>query len=187
MPKPWEPLDNSEALTYLRTKDFNAISSMQRIASVEYLVEVELMSVEQIAKKGWLSESSVRHLRRVGRKLAPGLFEYLHSGTLSYGHAKIVVGLPFNQQERIARDVLAKNMSVHRLRKYIKSGSEYDSDEQRRMYEMLARVVSEQLGFPAKIKPSGSGSQNGTLEIKYFGLDGFDHLCDRIKVKLEDL
>lgn len=66
------------------------------------------------------SRSQITNILRV-LKLSPRLQKELAKGSLSYGHARALAGLPADQMEKVADECLSRHLSVHQLEEYLRS------------------------------------------------------------------
>jgi len=186
MTSPWTFDDELAAKQCIASKDAAAFSPMQKVAAVAFLHHEQQLSDRAIATLSNMSPSAIRHHLRIAKKLDPALCSYLHFGQLSFGQAKILVGLPSSSQVRQAKLCIAHRWTINQLKAAIAGEAVSESaDEARKYYQQLGDRMSEQIGFPVKVSVKGHGPQ-GKIEIQYFTLDDFDSLCQRLKVHLEN-
>jgi len=129
------------------------------------------------------SRAAVSNLLRL-LSLTGEVREFLERGDLEMGHARALLSLDQNAQLKIARDIVAKGLSVREAEKLVKrlrtevkkdSGSkEIDPNTAR-----LQEDISEKLG--AKVIFQHGSTGKGKLVIHYNNLDELDGILAHIK------
>ncbi|MFL5341053.1 MAG: ParB/RepB/Spo0J family partition protein [Gemmataceae bacterium] len=105
----------------IQRADLNPIEKAQGFK--DYL-ERFAMSQEQLASKIGVDRTSISNLLGL-LNLAPEVREFVRSGQLSLGHAKVLKGVPeHDRQVTLAKEVIAKNLSVHALEPLAKEQKE---------------------------------------------------------------
>jgi hypothetical protein len=179
----WDPSSCQHAIDNLQSK---IATAMEKVAAVDYLTHIKSMSDAVIAEKTAIAASSIRHMRRVARQMEASLKPLLHANKISLAHIKSLIRLPKPQQRDIAERCIANKWTVPKLQQWIKEGKEYASVEQKRMYQIIADQIGEQIGFPVTIKPDSKHvNSKGIIAITYHTLDEFDAVLDRLNVQLD--
>jgi ParB family chromosome partitioning protein len=102
----------------LQRENLNAIEEAQGYAQ---LIGQFQLTQEQAAAKVGKSRVAVANALRL-LKLAPELQAYVRDGRLSVGHAKVILGLPAPQDQRIAADrILKKSLTVRQTEELVAS------------------------------------------------------------------
>ena len=132
---------------------------------------------ENISKDANLKNYHVRHCARVHKKLIPEVKDLFDRGKISFSHVRSIASQPNDKQEPLARDVIAKNISVHLLRN---SNSLSTNNRLIRDLEKLANNYSEHTGLDIKIIPDAKDENSGTWILKYYSLDDFDFIKSKL-------
>jgi ParB family chromosome partitioning protein len=166
----------------VQREDLNPIEEVEGIAR---LVNELGLSHREIAEALGFKRERVSHLLRVAR-LDPPVKKLIASGALTLGHAKILAGLPKDQQIRIANQAALKHWSVRHLERVARLGSKgcdhgsgHDAD-----IERLIRKVGETVGSPTSLEFDAS-SKNGTIAFRFHSLDELDGILQRLGVHID--
>ncbi len=138
----------------------------------------------EIAERVGKDRASVSNVIRL-LNLPEHMQEALSAGSISSGHAKLLLSLSGQRQEQLFNEVLSEGLSVRALEKKIEdfgdnTGEESSSKTQRKdphirkMEEMLISL----LGTKVEIRHQGS---KGRIEIHYYSLDDFDRITGLLK------
>lgn len=141
------------------------------------------LSHEKIATAVGKSRTTVTNLLRL-LNLRQDVKLLLENGDIELGHAKVLLALQGPQQSAIARDVVAKRLSVRETEHLVLRTLEgqnnkavekmaYDPDIRR-----LETELTEKVGCAVKILQSAKGK--GKLMIKYNSLDELDGILAHI-------
>jgi len=139
-------------------------------------------SHEALGKLVHKSRSHVANLMRLLDLPAP-VRAMVADGQLSMGHARALLGVP--DAEALARDAVAKNLSVRdveRLAKRAKAPApiEYksmDGPQRDQDITMLERQLGDILGLKVGI---AHGAKGGSVTLNYATLDQLDMICQRL-------
>jgi ParB family chromosome partitioning protein len=124
-------------------------------------------------------------------ELPEGCRELVRQGSVSVGHAKLLCGLEApNEIDRLARLVVAQQMSVRALEKVIKEGPKAPTAATpvktvTPHIADLERQISRDLEMRAEVKQARKGGK-GRLVIHYASLDQFDELLNRLGIKMDE-
>ena len=117
-------------------------------------------------------------------RLASAVQAWIDEGELTLGHAKILAGIPENQQAKFARHAITRRLSVRALetawRRAQASHEQQvvgDSAASREMAE-LERDLSEHLGNRVHIHYDPE-RRNGEVRVAFHDLDEFEGLLQR--------
>jgi ParB family transcriptional regulator, chromosome partitioning protein len=164
----------------IQREDLNPIEQAQ--AYQRFITEFELTH-EDIATQVGKDRSSVANTLRLLR-LPQEVRAEVASGRLSMGHARAIVALATEaEQRRVARDVLARNLSVRETEAIVKkatapaSAATVDRDAQKK--DVHTRAAEEQLrlalGTNVAIKRRGKG---GAVEIAFANEDELQRIYE---------
>ena len=171
----------------IQRSDLNAIEKAQGFR--DYLDRFS-MTHEQLATRLGLARPTITNLLSL-LDLPGDLQDLIRIGQLSLGHAKILKGVtdPVKQQA-IAREIIARGLSVHGLMAYIKQLSE---DEAEGVPTPVAKTVTEKtahvsgiedelrqkLGLKVEIRVKGK--DRGTLVLAFESNDDFERLLESLR------
>jgi ParB family chromosome partitioning protein len=131
------------------------------------------------------SRSNVANLLRL-LNLAQGVQTMLEDGRLEMGHARALLPLPENMQQKTAEDVLKSQLSVRQTETLVKrllandTASSKSEDKDPDVSRLEAKL-SDRLGATVQIKAKSGGK--GHIVIEYGSLDILDGIVARLKAK----
>ena len=169
----------------LQREDLNPIEEAR---AYRQLAEEEDLTQAQIAKFVDKSRSHVANLQRL-LALPETVLGMVESGELSMGHARAIIGA--DNPEELAREAVAKGLSVRDVEKAVRSTGTAGSGSARRTARTpntgsdnadiaaVQRHLEEFLGLPVKIKPDAD-PKSGSVTIRYTTLDQLDLVCQRL-------
>ena len=131
------------------------------------------------------SRSNVANLLRL-LNLAQGVQTMLENGRLEMGHARALLPLPENMQQKTAEDVLKSQLSVRQTEILVKrlladDTSPSKSEDKDPDVSRLEAKLSDRLGASVQIKAKSGGK--GYIVIEYGSLDILDGIVARLKAK----
>jgi ParB family chromosome partitioning protein len=131
------------------------------------------------------SRSNVANLLRL-LNLAQGVQTMLEDGRLEMGHARALLPLPENMQQKTAEDVLKSQLSVRQTETLVKRLLTDDtetskSEDKDPDVSRLEAKLSDRLGATVQIKAKSGGK--GHIVIEYGSLDILDGIVARLKAK----
>ena len=173
----------------IQRSDLNAIEKAQGFR--EYLDRFS-MTHEQLATRLGLARPTITNLLSL-LELPPDLQDLVRVGHLSLGHAKILKGITDAvKQQAIAREVVARGLSVHGLEAYVKqlasdekSGVETPAPAAKTATEKTAHVVGiedelrQKLGLKVEIRVKGK--DRGHLVLAFESNDDFERLLESLR------
>ena len=140
-------------------------------------------SQEEIAKIVGKSRSHVANTMRL-LKLSEPIKAYIHSGKLSAGHARMLVGQP--NAEEFAEDIVARGLNVRQVETMARKSGQEQAKElkpKRRTGKdadtvALEKRVSDALGLQVTVDHHGGW---GVLHIHYSNLEQLDEVLKRLE------
>jgi ParB family transcriptional regulator, chromosome partitioning protein len=182
-------ISNEQAMeiTIIENLQREDLNPMEQARAFERLSREFSLTQEQIAARTGKDRASIANFIRL-LKLPESLQIALENGAISFGHGKVLVGLVGfpGQLERIAHDVIARQLSV------------------RQTEELVAKVLNpqpedpKQLKTPAPLDPNVREAQRtlekslgvkveildrkgkGKIILKYASLDDFDRILEAL-------
>lgn len=131
---------------------------------------------EHIARLLGKSRTHVTNMLRL-LKLGEGVMSALENKTISYGHARVLVGLSSEQQDLYLKVMTQHAWSVRQLEKKValdkKIHSEVPTD-----HEHFVRALSEQVGTHVEYEVSKNGV--GWLKFKFFNQETLEGLLEKL-------
>jgi ParB family chromosome partitioning protein len=137
---------------------------------------------EDIAKIVGKSRVHVTNTVRL-LKLSDRVKAYIHSGKLTAGHARMLIGQP--NAEELAEDIVARGLNVRQVEEIARrEGSKPERKARKPRIEKdpdtvaLEKRLSDALGLRVTIDHRGEG---GVVHIHYGSLDQLDHVTKRLE------
>ena len=162
----------------LQREDLNP---MEEAEGYRALVEQYGMTQEQAASRVGKSRSAVANAMRL-LHLTPSVRRLVEEEKLSAGHARALLPLPPQLQEKAAQTVVATGLSVRQtemLAKRLQAQGEADQDKKASFavdYVAVAeRDLAQRTGRACHI---AHGKKKGKIEITYYGVEDLNHLLD---------
>ncbi len=145
------------------------------------LIEEYGHSQDELGRIVGKSRSHIANLMRL-RNLPPRVHGWLVSGELTMGHARALLGS--EDPEGIARQIIAKNLSVRETEKLVKKAKPGPARATRPQSGVgdadiaaLERQLGDAIGLKVKIS---HGAKGGTVTLAYSSLDQLDLICQRL-------
>ena len=167
----------SAVLSIVENVQREDLNSMEEAESLLRLVNEFGMSHDDVSKYISKSRTHVTNLIRLNDLSDYGK-EQLRTGTITMGHARAVLTLSPDEQSRILREAVRKNLSVRAVENLAKSDSKTQSKNKDPDTAILERQLSESLGAKINIKHSKSG---GVISIKYSTMNELQGIIEKIR------
>ena len=163
----------------LQREDLNPIEEAE---GYQVLMSQYNMTQEETAQRVGKSRSAVANALRL-LNLCPPVRAMVEDGRLSNGHARALLPLSPEAQEKAAATIIKSDLSVRQTELLVKkltaetkekppkSGISVDYTEE------AARELSSRIGRSCKIV---SGRKKGRIELEYYGLDDLNDLIDAL-------
>ncbi len=147
------------------------------------LAEEHDLSHEQIAERTGKDRSTVTNYLRLLR-LSPYVRNELVSGTITVGHARVLLNVPDEKtQLRLCDEIIAKQLSVRATEKLVNSLTNPGGDAEKAQKEELkldpnVRAALEEMSMAlgTKVKLVAKSDSSGRLEIEYYSQDDLDRI-----------
>ena len=156
------------------------LSPIEEAEGYRSLIETYQMSQEQAAQRVGKSRSTVTNALRL-LALCPPVRAQLEAGQLSAGHARALLPLSAEQQQKAASLILSQGLSVRQTETLVKRLSAPEQEKPKPaddLYTKLAaQELSETLGRTCRIVP---GRKKGKLELEYYGIDDLNDLLEAL-------
>lgn len=139
------------------------------------------LTQDAIAHKVGCDRSSVANAVRL-TQLHPEAQKLVENGTLSAGHAKVILGLESpEQQMQVATTVVSRGLSVRETEKLVESSMVRKKRARKTQvsseWNALEMRLQKKLGTKVHIVPRGQG---GTITIQYFSAQQLDGIVETL-------
>jgi ParB family chromosome partitioning protein len=166
----------------LQREDLNPLDEA---TGIKRLTEEFGMTHAEAADAVGRSRAAITNALRL-LELAPPVQELLREGKLDMGHARALLALPALKQIEIAREAVARQLSVRQVEQRVAGMTERPAGRARmRIDRDVARLEEElsgALGTTVTIR-TGAKPGSGKLVIHYSSLDQLAALLDRLRPK----
>ena len=177
------PDRNALAIALIENLQREDLNPLEEAAGVKRLIEEFAMTHAEAAAAVGRSRVAITNALRL-LELAPPVQELLREGKLDMGHARALLSLPALKQIELAREAVARELSVRQvealvagLAKRAAPGARAATD---RDVARLEEELSGQLGTTVKIQ-AGAKPGRGKLVIHYSTLNQLDGLLRKLK------
>ncbi len=173
------------ALSLIENIQREDLNAMEEALALYRLQQEFQLTQQQIADSVGRSRVAVANLLRL-LNLDPQVQQMLQQGHLDAGHAKALLALSAEEQLRLAKDVVAKQLSVRQTEQLVKSAQKPKQQVAKPLdpdIKRLESLISERFGAQVVIKHDSKGK--GVLSIRYGSLNELDAILDRVKVSAD--
>lgn len=163
----------------LQREDLNP---MEEAAGFQSLMQNHHMTQEEAAGRVGKSRSAVANALRL-LSLSPAVAALVEQGKLSAGHARALLGLSGDAQEKAAQAVVAGDLSVRQTESLVKKLTEERKPKKTpsgvtvNYTEEAQKELASKLGRGCRIV---SGRKKGRIELEYYGLDDLNDLLEAL-------
>lgn len=158
------------------------LNPLEEAEALRRLVEEFSMTHQQIGDAVGKSRASVSNLLRLN-DLNPEVKALLVRGEIEMGHARAILGVPFERQTGVAQQVALKQLTVRAterlIRKLLTDSSRMAPRSDPDVTELSNRLA-ETFGAKVEIRHGKGGA--GKLVIAYSNLDHLQGIIDRLTV-----
>jgi ParB family chromosome partitioning protein len=163
----------------LQREDLNPLDEA---TGIRRLTEEFGMTHAEAAETVGRSRAAITNALRL-LELAPPVQELLREGKLDMGHARALLALPALKQIELAREAVARQLSVRQVEKRVAQLSARPTARARergdRDVARLEEEISQRLGTTVKIRP-GPKTGSGKLVISYRTLDQLEAILAKL-------
>lgn len=169
----------------IQREDLNPI---EEALAYSKLLEIYDWTQEELAETLAKSRSGVANRLRL-LKLAPEVQDFIISGEISEGHAKVLLALPQDEQIELADKIISSGLNVRETEQYIKqlkTPKEEKTENLDPQYVISIKTVEDKLskGLGVKVKLKDKAGR-GKIEIPYKNLDELDRLIELLAQDIE--
>ncbi len=157
------------------------LNPLEEAAGIQRLLDEFKLTHEQAAHAVGRSRAATSNLLRL-LSLSKPVQQLVFEGALDMGHARALIPVEGPRQAEIARQVVARGLSVReteRLVQQIQNPPKKAKTQRPRDIERFEEELSERFGTTVQIKPGPKGS--GRLVINFMNVEHLDDLLSRFK------
>jgi ParB family chromosome partitioning protein len=173
------------ALALIENIQREDLNPLEEAAGLKRLLEEFGMTHADAAEALGRSRTAITNALRL-LELAPPVQELLREGKLDMGHARALLTLPPLRQIELAREAVAKQLSVREVESRVAAALERPGPRARgrvhvdRDVARLEEEVSQRLGTTVRIKPAGKKGA-GKLIVHYASLEHLDQVLAKLR------
>ena len=177
-----DDLSDTEALVVglIENLQRESLTPIETAAGLKQLGELFGLTHEQMGDRiGKSREYVTNHLRLLN--LALPVQTLVNEGHLSMGHAKVIAGLPLDQQNHWAALVADQNLTVRALeRRASGRGAQRALPLKPKAsdWQALERRLADHLGYPVSVSAERGGK--GEVKVRFHSLDELDGILARL-------
>ena len=162
----------------IQREDLNAVEEAE---AINKLITNYNLSHQQASTSLGKSRSAITNALRL-LTLYKKIHDYIVNKSLEMGHARALIGFDKDKQIKLAKKIIAENLSVREVESIVKGRVSKSKNTKKILKDpnigALEEKLSSKLGMQVKISHNQK-NQKGRLEIKYHGLDELDHLITK--------
>ena len=162
----------------IQREDLNAVEEAE---AINKLITNYNLSHQQASTSLGKSRSAITNALRL-LTLDKKIHDYIVNESLEMGHARALIGFDKDKQIKLAKKIIAENLSVREVESIVKGRVSKSKNTKKILKDpnigALEEKLSSKLGMQVKISHNQK-NQKGRLEIKYHGLDELDHLITK--------
>jgi len=157
-----------------------SLTPIETAAGLKQLGDVFGLTHEQVgARVGKSREYVTNYLRLLN--LAPPVQSLVNEGHISLGHAKVLAGLPPDQQSHWAVVVVDQGLSVRSLERRLsgeRKAPVLPARPKASDWQRLERQLSDRLGYPVSVSADKAG--RGEVRLRFHSLDELDGILQKL-------
>lgn len=165
----------------IQREDLNVV---EEAAALKRLQDEFNLTHQEVADAVGKSRAAVTNILRL-LNLCAEVRTMLERGDLEMGHARCLLSLAEDQQRLLARQIVAKGLSVRQAEALVRSAQEQKQNVEQPQarvsadIEKLQEGLSEHIGVPVLVQHGAKGA--GRLVLKYNNLDELDGILNHLK------
>ena len=177
--------EQAAALALIENLQREDLDPIEVAEGCRQLIDKYGLTQESAAKKLGKSRSAVANSLRL-LALPEDVRRLVSEGKLSFGHAKVLLGLPGEELMRqAAAEVIAQNLNVRQTEALAKRLSNPKEERKPTNDELIAesygrlaaQELSDKIGRTCRIV---SGKKKGRIELDYYGIDDLNDLLEAL-------
>lgn len=181
--------EQASAMALIENIQREDLNPLEEAFALQRLRDEFGLTQQQVADAVGKSRVTVTNLLRL-LNLAPAVRELLQNGTLEMGHARALLTLDAMDQERLAREVAAKSLSVRQTEALVRQRQERSAGAVERPARQresgkdadtlrLEQDLADRIGAPVSINHGSQG--RGQLVISYSTLEELEGILKHLR------
>lgn len=174
------------ALTLIENIQRENLNLIEEATGYRRLIDEFQYHQDELAVLIGKSRSHIANILRL-LSLADPIKNLIREQALSFGHARVLVGLSVEQQQWFAQQCLDGDWSVRHLEQEVKAYKNHSdvlkNPKKDRDVERLQTILEEQLGAPVQI--INDNLEGGWLKLKFFDNDTLAGLLERLGLRYD--
>lgn len=163
----------------IQREDLNVV---EEAVALKRLQDEFTLTHQEVADAVGKSRTAVSNILRL-LNLCAEVRTMLERGDLEMGHARCLLSLAEDQQRLLARQIVAKGLSVRQAEALVRSAQEEQKQQKvptrvSADIEKLQEELSEHIGVPVQVQHGAKGA--GKLVLKYSSLDELDGILNHL-------
>lgn len=163
----------------IQREDLNVV---EEAVALKRLQDEFTLTHQEVADAVGKSRTAVSNILRL-LNLCAEVRTMLERGDLEMGHARCLLSLAEDQQRLLARQIVAKGLSVRQAEALVRSAQEEQKQQKAPTrvsadIEKLQEGLSEHIGVPVQVQHGAKGA--GKLVLKYSSLDELDGILNHL-------
>jgi len=177
--------DRASAMALIENIQRENLNPLEEALALQRLRDEFALTQQQVADAVGKSRVAVTNLLRL-LNLPPAVRELLDQGVIEMGHARALLSLDPLEQERLAREIADRQLSVRQAENMVRELLAPKPEEKPKQpgdrsadTRHLEQSLAERLGAPVTIQHKSSGA--GQLVIRYSSLEELDGILAHIR------
>jgi ParB family chromosome partitioning protein len=174
------------ALTIIENIQREDLNLIEEAHAYRRLIDEFNYHQDEIAILVGKSRSHIANIMRL-LSLSENIKNLIRQKIISFGHARVLIGLNPNLQELLSQQTIEQQWSVRQLEQAVKNQknnvSPLQNAKKDRDIERLQTVLSEQVGTPVQIV--SNNEDGGWLQLKFFNNDTLAGLLERLGLRYD--
>jgi len=181
--------EQASAMALIENIQREDLNPLEEAFALQRLRDEFGLTQQQVADAVGKSRVAVTNLLRL-LNLAPAVRELLQNGTLEMGHARALLSLDAMEQERLAREVAGKSLSVRQTEALVRQRQERSAGTAQRPARRresakdadtlrLEQDLADRIGAPVSINHASNG--RGQLVIGYSSLEELEGILKHLR------
>lgn len=168
------PKEDIKKLSLIENIQRENLNPIEEALSYEELMKESELTQAEFAKEIGKSRSHVANVLRL-LKLEVNVMDDVRKGEISFGHAKVLSGLPMDEQKTLAEKIKKFGLNVRDTEKAVKTREKSEKEN------FFIKQIEEDLQskFMAKVRINDKNGK-GSISIEYHSSDELDRIIEML-------